>query len=312
MPSFWAFVAMLAVGRPLLTTTNAVVPVVAAEEAATEDRTSAIAFTGAVYAFGGGVVSVLRSVGDGLGFRSVLLGVAAMSLTLPLVGRLVRDSPAAARHLTEREQPRFGFVDRKHVRPLLVLASLGGITNLVTGPGLTWLFVYGETVLAQTPGQMAALVLVAGPVGFAGLLAGRWAGDRIGRRSACAIGTAAAPLAATFTYSGGATQLRSGYLALIFSLAFLGPPVGALINEVMPTDTRATANGWVGAIAVVGGVVGLLGFGALIDGMASYTRAASTLWLPTIPLAFGYFLVPDDPDPDIAVIDRLVRRERAE
>lgn len=308
MPTFWTFVLLLAVGRPLLTTTNAVVPVVASEEAATEDRTAALAFMSAMYAGGAGIVSVVRSFGDGLGYQTVLLGVSAMVFTLPLVGRLVRDSPTSVEH-ADRERPRFGFVDREYVRPVVIISLLAALTNVVTGPALTFFFLFGEQVLDQSPGQMAALVLLAGPVGFAGLMTGRWAGDRIGRRAASALGTAAAPLAAVWTYSGDDLALSVGYLALIFLLALLGPPVGALLNEVVPTETRATANGWVGTTAVFGGVGGLVAFGFLVDALSSYQAAAMTLFLPVVPLAFGYFLVRDEQAPDIAEIDRTIHAE---
>ena len=308
MPTFWTFVLLLALGRPMLTTTNAVVPVVAAEEAATEDRTAALAFMSAAYALGAGLVSVLRSLGGGFGYRAVLLGTAAAALTLPLVGRLVRDSPTAVEH-ADRERPRFGLVEREYVRPLLVIATLGALTNVVTGPALTFLFLFGEQVLGESPGEMATLVLLAGPVGFTGLLAGRWAGDHIGRRTTSAMGTAAAPVAAVVAYSGDEAMLRIGYLTMIFFLAFLGPPVAALLNEVMPTETRATANGWVGAAAVVGGVTGLAGFGFLVDALPSYAAAASALFLPVTPLALGYFLVRDEPAPDIAEIDAAIHAE---
>ena len=308
MPTFWTFVALLALGRPLLTTTNAVVPVVAAEESATEDRTAALAFMSAAYAFGAGLVSVLRSLGGGFGYRTVLLGTAAMALTLPLVGRLVRDSPTSVEH-ADRERPRFGLVDRDYVRPLVIIATLGALTNVVTGPALTFLFLFGEQVLGESPGEMALLVLLAGPVGFAGLLGGRWAGDRIGRRTTSAIGTALAPVAAVVAYSGDDAMLRMGYLTMIFFLAFLGPPVAALLNEVMPTETRATANGWVGATAVFGGVAGLAGFGFLVDAMPSYAAAASVLFLPLVPLSLGYLLVRDERAPDIAEIDAAIHAE---
>ena len=308
MPTFWAFVALLALGRPLLTTTNAIVPVVAAEEATTENRTAAIAFMSAAYAAGAGLVSVARSIGDGLGYRTVLLGVAALSLTLPFVGRLVRDSPTSVKH-ADAERPAFGLVDREYVRPLVVISLLGALTNVVTGPALTFLFLFGEQVLGESPGDMAMLVFLAGPVGLGGLLAGRWAGDRIGRRTTSMLGTAAAPVAAVYAYSGDASALHVGYLTMVFFLAFLGPPVGALLNEVVPTETRATANGWVGATAVFGGVAGLTGFGFLVDALPSYQAAASALFLPVVPLALGYYLVKDEQAPDIAEIDRTIRAE---
>jgi MFS family permease len=308
MPTFWSFVLLLAISRPMLTTTNAVVPVVASEEAATVDRTAALAFMSAAYAIGAGLVSVLRSLGDGFGYRAVLLGAAATALTLPFVGRLVRDSPTAVRH-AHTERPRFGLVERHYARPLILISLLAVLTNLVTGPALTWLFVFGEQVLGESPGEMATLVLLAGPVGLAGLLTGRWAGDRIGRRTTSALGTAVAPIAAVYAYSGDDAALRIGYLVLVFALAFLGPPVAALLNEVMPTETRATANGWVGAAAVVGGVTGLATFGFLIDAMPTYRAAAATLFLPTVPLALGYLLVRDERAPDIAEIDATIQAE---
>ncbi|MFT5563844.1 MAG: MFS family permease [Myxococcota bacterium] len=308
MPTFWLFVAVVALGRPLLTTTNAVVPVVASEEAATKDRTSALAVMSAAYAFGAGAVSITRSLGDGVGYRALLLGTAALIFTLPLVAKLVRNSPASVQKAGV-ERPSFGLVDRAVARPLVVLSLLAVFTNLVTGPALTWLFLYGEQVLDASPGAMASLILLAGPAGLAGLLTGRWAGDRIGRRLTSALGTAAVPAAAVFAYSGSLGGLRVGYVTMVFALGLLGPPVAALLNEVMPTETRATANGWVGASAVIGGVLGLLVFGHLIDALSSYRAAAMWLFLPTAPLALGYLLLPDGVSPDVEEIDRLIAAE---
>ncbi len=310
MPTFWWFVAIVALGRPLLTTTNAVVPVVATEEARTVDRTTALAFMSAAYALGAGAVSLVRPLGGGVGFRPLLLGVAALACTLPLVARLVRDSPASLEK-ADVVRPAFGTVERVHARPLVVLCVLALLTNMVTGPALTWLFVYGEQVRGATSMQMAGLVFAAGPIGLAGLLVGRWAGDRIGRRITSALGTALVPATAVLAYSGDVPALQLGYLVTVFALGMLGPPVAALLNEVMPTETRATANGWVGASAVIGGVVGLLAFGLLVDALPSYRAAAMVLFLPTAPLALGYLLLPKDVVQDVEEIDRLIEAERA-
>ena len=314
MPTFWAFVIVVALGRPLLTTTNAVVPVVAAEEATTRHRTSALAYVAAAYAGGAGLVSVMRSLGDGIGYRPILLGTAATVLLLPVIGRFVRDAPAVVEHADEvhADQQRLGLVDRADVGPLVLLCALAALTNVVTGPALTWLFVYGEQVVGASSDLMAVLVIGAGVTGFAGLLVGRWAADRAGRRTAAAIGTALVPLTAIWLYSGGTTALAVGYLASVFLLGMVGPPVAALLNEVMPTRTRATANGWVGLAAVIGGVTGLATFGAFIDRMTSYTEAAAWLFLPTLPFAFAYLLLPSDVNDDIAEIDRLLSEERDE
>lgn len=312
MPTFWAFVVVVALGRPLLTTTNAVVPVVAAEEAQTRDRTAAIAFVAAAYAGGAGLVSVVRSFGDGIGYQPLLLGVAALVLLLPVVARYVRDAPAV--HVGEdggtAPRERLGLVDRAHVGPLVLLAGLAWLTNLITGPALTWLFVYGEQVVGASSRFMAVLVVAAGAVGLAGLLIGRWAADRAGRRAAAAVGTALVPGTAVLLYSGGTTALGLGYLATVFLLALVGPPVGALLTEVMPTRVRATANGWVALASVLGGVTGLATFGTLVEAMPSYTVAAAWLFVPTVPFAFAYLLLPSDVNEDVAEIDRLIAAEQ--
>lgn len=312
MPTFWGFVLVVALGRPLLTTTNAVVPVVAAEESRTADRSSALAYVAAAYAGGAGLVSVVRSVGGGIGYRPLLLGTAALVLLLPLVARYVRDAPAVVEDgsVPHAQRERIGLVDRQYVRPLALLCGLAALGNLVTGPALTWLFVYGEQVVGASSGLMAALVIGAGVSGLAGLLVGRWAADRAGRRLAAAVGTALVPGTAVFLYSGGMTALVGGYLATVFLLALIGPPVAALLNEVMPTRTRATANGWVGLTAVLGGVTGLVTFGALIDSMPSYTQSAAWLFLPTVPFSLGYLLLPSEVDDDVARIDELIGREQ--
>jgi cytochrome c-type biogenesis protein CcmH/NrfF len=63
----------------------------------------------------------------------------------------------------------------------LLAALVGGIA-VATGPGFTYLFVYGERVLGATPLEVSTLVLAAGPVGLIGILAGDgaptgWAAD---------------------------------------------------------------------------------------------------------------------------------------
>ena len=65
-----------------------------------------------------------------------------------------------------------------------MLIGLAFSIAFVTGPANTFLFLYTERVLDLGPGTTAALVLAAGPAGLLGLLAGRMAADRFGRRPA--------------------------------------------------------------------------------------------------------------------------------
>ena len=69
-PGYWWFVALFAVGRPMLTATNAIAVVVAAEETETRDRAKAIALMTAGYGIGAGLTALIRGVaGRGSGAR---------------------------------------------------------------------------------------------------------------------------------------------------------------------------------------------------------------------------------------------------
>ena len=290
-PSFWTFVVLIALSRPLLSTVNAVTAVVAAEEANARDRTAAIAFIAASYALGSGLVSVARGAFEGLSFRVLLAVVGAGVVLLPLVARIVREPPVAVR-AADAPRARLGTVPRPFVRDLVLLCLLAAATNLVTGPAFTWLFVYGENVLGESPGRMALLVLAAGPVGFAGLLAGRAMADHVGRRGAALAGTVVLAGAATWAYGASSTALAVGYLAAILGSAAAGPAAATLLNEVMPTEARATANGWAAAAGVAGAVTGLLLFGQLVDAGA-FATASRWLFLPLVPVALLYLALPE-------------------
>lgn len=301
-PSFWTFVALIALSRPLLSTVNAVTAVVAAEEASSRDRTAAIAFIAASYALGSGLVSVVRGVLDGPSFRVLLAVVGAAVVLLPLVARIVREPPVAVR-ATDAPRPRLGAVPRPYVRDLAVLCLLAAATSLVTGPAFSWLFVYGENVLGASPGRMGLLILAAGPVGLGGLLAGRAMADHVGRRGAALVGSVLLAAAATWAYGASSTALAVGYLAAIFGSAAAGPAAATLLNEVMPTETRATANGWAAASGVAGAVAGLLLFGQLVESGA-FVTAARVLFLPLVPMALLYLVLPETAGTELDEVHR--------
>lgn len=309
-PTFVLFVGLVALARPLLSGTNTIVGIVAAERTTTAGRSSALAYVQATYAAGSGLIAVLRGVFDGLDFRLVLALSGVGLLLLPLLFRRIEEPAIYARAVTGRARPRFAAVDRRFWGRLALLAVVGIATGLVTGPAFTYLFVYGESVLGQSAGFMAVLVVVAAPVGLAGLLAGRWLADR-GRRAAAAGSTALFALAAWVTYAGTVPTLAGGYLAAIFAGGMMGPPVGALLAETFPTDDRGAATGWVQGIGVAGSVAGLVLFGVLGDALGSFGGAATLLYLPVVPIALLYLRLPETVDRELDELDADATVERA-
>lgn len=294
-PTFWVLVALLAVSRPLLTGTNAVAAVIAAEETDSGGRTAAIAVIGGAYAVGSGIISVVRGLVDPLvGFRGVLALVVVPLLLLPLVARRVSEPPRYARVRSAGvARRRLGAVPRGYRGRLGLLCAITVGVGLIIGPTWTYLFVYGEGVLGVDPLGMGALVLAAGPTGLAGLLLGRWAADTLGRRVVAAATMVLGAAAAALAYSAQTPSLVVGYLGSIVAMSAYTPSGGALDAEVFPTSVRATAAGWLAASSVLGSVAGLVAFGLLSDAAGSFAPAALAVCGPAGLLAVLYAWLPE-------------------
>lgn len=294
-PGFWWFVAGFALARPLLSATNAIAGVVAAEETSSVDRAKAIVLVTAGYGAGSGLTALLRGVlGDILGFRTLfLLAVVPLAL-LPVLGRSLEEPERfrIAPHPTRRLPVLRVFGEGLRAR-LGVLAGLSFAFTLVTGPQNSYLFLYGENVLGMRSGTVAATVLAAAPLGLLGLVVGRWCADHVGRRLTAATAQIGVAAGMVVTYSGSPRAVVGGYLLTIVAASGYAPSAGALAAELFPTSVRATAAGWLTVSGVAGAVSGLLAFGALADALGSFSPAATALGLPLLLAVALFPLLPE-------------------
>ena len=291
-PSFWWYVALVALARPALSGVNAVTGVVASEETRTKDRSAAIALVTAAYGVGAGLIVVARAaLGDLATFRVVTAAAVVPLALLPLIVRGTREPRIARGHL--REHGMLGTVPRAHVRSVAVLSVLSGLIALATGPAFSYLFVYGERVLGVSAGLLALLVVLAGPAGLVGILLGRAAADRIGRNLAAGVSMAGTGVAVAYAYGGSAPRLAVGYLLAITASSAFAPPTGALGAELVPTRVRATLAGWITFAGVLGAVIGIAGFGVLADATGGFDRASRAIGLVTAVTALGFLLLPE-------------------
>jgi MFS family permease len=300
-PSFWWFVALLACGRPLLTATNALAALVAGESSRVGQRATAVAMVTAGYGIGAGLIGLVRSaLGDVLGFQGVFL--------LPLIPLALM--PLIARGLTEPERfrrlhaaaeagearlraPVLGPLRGASVRPLALLGFLTFAVAFVTGPANTYLFLYSENVLGMSTGTTAAMLLAAGPVGLAGLLAGRALADQLGRRATAAGGQVLIAAAGALAYSGTPAAAICGYLLAMLAAAVYAPAAGAQATELFPTSVRGSVAGWLAAAGVVGAVAGLVAFGAIAEQLGSFGKAALTVTVPVACAAALFSFLPE-------------------
>lgn len=295
-PSYWWFVVIFAAGRPLLSSTNALAQVVAAEQTGSDDRAKAMALVVAGYGIGAGIAAILHSLWlNGLGFR----GLFALAL-VPLVGlsflrRWITEPDRFVITATEKEHPLpvLGAIEPAFRSRLVVVALFTFALAWITGPANSFIFLYAQDIVHQSGGITAAMVVAAGFAGLAGLLIGRWAADRVGRRPTAAVAMIGVALFGVLAYSGTQFALLIGYVCGILAASVLAPGLGALVNELFPTEVRASVAGWCVAAGVVGGVLGLLVFGALADVGNRFASAALVTFVPAIVATGLFWLVPE-------------------
>jgi MFS family permease len=295
-PTYWWFVAIFACGRPVLAATNGLAQVTAAEETASRDRAKAVAFIAAGYGAGAGVIAIVHSLAaSALGFRGVfLLALVPMAL-LPLLKRWIEEPErfTVAAAGSEHPVPVFDAVARPFRRRLAVIVVLGFAVSVITGPANSFVFLFAQNVLHQAGTVTAAMVAAAGVSGLAGLLAGRWLADRVGRRLTGALAMVGVALLAIVTYSGSAPALVVGYILGVFAASVFAPAAGSLINELFPTTVRASAAGWSLAAGVLGAVAGLVAFGAVAGVGDRFAEAGVVTFLPAALLMVLFWLLPE-------------------
>jgi MFS family permease len=281
-PGYWWFVVIFALGRPLLSATNALAQVGAAEETASKDRAKAIALVAAGYGVGSGLTAVIHGLAKStLGFRGVfLLAVVPLGAVFLIRRWLVepdRYTVASAR-TGDHPRPVLGAVGPAYRWRLLVVTGLAFAVAVITGPANSFVFLYAQNILK-----------------LVGLLIGRWLADHVGRRPTGAAAMVAVGLSATLTYSGSRPLLLVGYEISVLAASIFAPAAGALANELFPTAIRASVAGWNVAASFLGAVLGLLVFGALAQVGTRFdgTRASVDIFLPALVATFLFLALPE-------------------
>ena len=295
-PSYWWFVAVFALSRPLLTASNAIAGTSAAEQTASSDRAKSVALLAAGFGAGAGLFAIVRGLlGDQIGFRPVFAMAIVAVGVVALASRWITE-PDRYRQMRAEDQPvtpMLGAVHRRHLPRLLPVLGLAFAVAVVTGPANSFVFLYAESILDLSPATSAALVTAAGVTGLTGLLAGRWGADRIGRRATGALGLVGVAVGGIVTYSGGPAAAAGGYLFAVFAGSVFAPAAGALHAELFPTRVRGSVAGWTVSAGVLGAVTGLIAFGAIADRADRFDLAAVVVFVPAAFAAALFAMVPE-------------------
>ena len=295
-PSYWWFVAIFACGRPLLSASNGLAQVIAAEQTASAERAKAVALIAAGYGTGAGVIAIVHSLAShAIGFRGVFILALIPLALLPLVARWVQEPERFTVSAAETGHPIpvLDAVARPFRRRLLIVVILAFAISVITGPANSFGFLFAQNILHLRGIVTAGMVVGSGIAGLAGLLTGRWLADRVGRRLTGALAMVAVALLATLTYSGSAPALVFGYISAVFAASVFAPAAGALVNELFPTSVRASVVGWSTASGVLGAVAGLVIFGAVANAEHEFGVAGVVTFLPAALVMGLFWLLPE-------------------
>jgi MFS family permease len=295
-PGYWWFVAIFACGRPLLSSTNALTEVVAAEQTDSRDRAAAIALVAAGYGVGAGLTAVIHSLASStLGFRGLFALALVPLAAVPFLRGWIKepDRFRVAAGAVEHPPPVLGPVGRQFRGRLAVVALIGFATSVITGPANSYVFVYAQNVLHQPGYVTATMVVGAGIAGLIGLLVGRWLADHLGRRPTGAMGMVGLAAFGALAYEGSSTALVVGYVLGVMAGSVFAPAIGSVLAELFPTSVRASVAGWWVAAGVLGAVAGLVVFGAVADIGNRFAVAAVLTFAPAALVAGLFWLVPE-------------------
>jgi len=277
-PSYGWLVASQAVARPLALVINVMILVILTEEMSSESRARSL-----------GYVAIVSSLGSGAAVAALPLADVAMSgwrflyvlslLWLPVAYVLQRNL---------RETARFSRVhaiaDAAHTARISpsrfctqVIAAF--LTSVFVGSASVYLVNYLRDVRNFDALGVSFFTLgTALPAGVGLIIGGRLA-DRRGRRIAGSAALALGSLLVAASYSASGVTMWCAEMLGGICLGIAYPALGVYRGEMFPTAHRGGGAATVTASNLIGGSVGLIAAGQLLDAGWSYGRVMATLAL---------------------------------
>ena len=283
-PGFWTVVATQTVGRPVGLAMALLIAVIAAEEVPRNSRAWTISVIALAGGLGAGVAVMALRLAD-LGPDGWRLVYLLSLLWVPVAWSLTRHLPETirfqTRHAEHEQLPR---------RRFWIIAAVSLTSNLFIAPVSFFQNRYLEDVRGYTGGGIALFTLTTATPASIGLLVGGRLADMVGRRAVILICTpiSAALLVGTYWLGGTAMWVLALFGGILAGVAY--PAYQVYRAELFGTGNRGRANGWITAISLAGGSVGLVVAGQLIDRGWSFAAVMGVLAVGQIGAALIAYL----------------------
>ena len=274
-PTFWALTASQTIGRPLGIALDLMVAIVAAEVMPRNSRAYAVSLLAMASGLGAGVAVgslPLADLGE-RGWRLVyVVALVWMLVALSLTRRLVetdRFTRAVVQHRWQRRR-----LDR---RRFALIATVAASANLFVAPASFFQNRYLDDVRGYSGAGIALFTLATATPASVGFIIGGRIADTTGRRRvlAATMPAATALLVLSFVV-GGPMMWASAFLGgLLGGVAY--PAFAVYRTEMFPTGRRGQAGGLLATAALMGGSIGLLLAGWMLDQGWSYGQVMALL-----------------------------------
>jgi MFS family permease len=282
-PTFPTLVATQTIGRPLGLGLDFLIAVVAAEEMPRNSRAHAVGVLAMASGLGAGIAVMALPLTDLApnGWRLVyLIGLVWLLVAVDLTRRLP-------------ETRRFVRAHREHVRidrrRFALLAAIAVGVNVFVAPASFFQNRYLDEVRGLSGSWIAAFTLGTSTPAAVGLIIGGQLADRGGRRRLIGLALPFATGLILLSFSVGGPLMWASAFAGGVAGGMAYPALAVYRSELFPTGNRSRAAGLLTVAALLGGIVGLLAAGWMLDDGRSYAVVLAILALGQL-LAVGIVL----------------------
>jgi MFS family permease len=258
-PTFPILVATQAIGRPLGLALDFLVAVVAAEEMPRNTRAYAISVLAMASGLGAGVAVIALPLAD-ISTGSWRLVYLVALIWLVVAVDIARRLPETRRF--ERPHVVAPPIDR---RRFAVIAGVAMLANLFVAPASFFQNGYLKDIRGYSALEISIFTIVTATPAGVGLIVGGRVADVRGRKLIVATVLPVATAFAVLSFAvGGPPMWGATFLAgLLGGVTF--PALAVYRTELFPTGNRGRAAGFITAAALLGGIIGLIVMGQLLD-----------------------------------------------
>ena len=285
-PSFTVLVATQTVGRPLGISLTVFVLVFATEEMGTNTRAWALSIlaVGSGVGAGSAVGAIpLAGISDTSWRLVYLIGIGWLAIAYVLT----RSLPETTRFLALHEEQVHHTDIETHIHRdrLWLQIAVAVLTNVFVATASIFQSRYLKDVREYSALEISLFITITTIPATVGLVAGGRLADKVGRKvvAVATVPTGTMLYALSFTTQGAAMWFFAIVGGILLGISY--PAMAVFRSELFPTAHRNMASALIMVASLIGGSVGLIGAGMLLDDGMSYGRVMMTFALGPILVA---------------------------